>query len=188
MVDQKIRSFLAIELNNALVKEASFFVQQIKDKNSSFRFIPHQNWHLTLHFFGSLSPEKVDRLNEHLPSIFAQTKPFHILFSGFGGFPTNERSRILWLGVKDETNQLLILKEQLDRALLKMNFPIETRSYHPHITIARAQKLEFCNFAGFEKNEFKAKAIVEKVSLFKSTLTSSGPEYVIIQSFHFLNS
>lgn len=184
MVEQKIRSFLAIELDPSSTKEVSDFITQIKARFSQFRFIPSTNWHLTLHFFGSLSSEELNRLGNLLPETTAQVKPFTISLKGLGSFPNDLKSRILWIGVEGEIDKLMYLKEVLDQNLLKMKFPLETKPFHPHITIARSQKLINCNLSNPEKEiKFKAQSRIQRVSLFQSGLTSSGAKYSILKNF-----
>lgn len=186
MAEQKIRSFLAIELDPSLITEVSNFVTQIKSRFSQFRFIPSTNWHLTLHFFGPLSSEELNRLSNLLPEVAFKVKPFTILLKGLGSFPNDLKSRILWIGVEGEIDKLMYLKEVLDQSLLKMKFPLETKPFHPHITIARSQQLINCNLSDSEKEmKFKTQPKIQKISLFQSELTPSGAKYSLLQDFPF---
>lgn len=188
MADQKIRSFLAIKLDDLLIQDANGFVTKIQSHYPQFRFIPPNNWHLTLHFLGSISAQEVDTLIKVLPEMASKMKPFSISLKGLGGFPGEKKSRILWIGVSDKTNRLMHLKETLDQVLIKMKFPIETRPYHPHITIARARNPAICPISGAEKNiEFAHNSWVEKITLFRSDLSSQGPQYTPLSEF-LLNS
>ena len=184
MAEPKIRAFLAIRLDDILIKELGDFVEQIQPKYPQFRFLPPDNWHLTLHFFGSISTHEIDLLLKALPEITANIQPFSILLKGLGSFPGGRKSRILWIGA-GEIDRLVQLKEQLDRTLLKIKFSAEMRPFHPHITIARSKIPVICQISNEEKNiQFEQKSRVEKITLFQSDLSSRGPRYTPLHDFY----
>ncbi len=188
MVEQKIRSFLAVRLDDELIREIGCFVEQIKARNNHFRFIPSRNWHITLHFFGDLLESQIDPLVKQLLVFASQIKPFSISLKHLGGFPSLKQTRILWTGTGEGAENLISLKHDLDQELTRQNFPIEIRPFHPHITIACAKELKNCVFSDLEKNiEFKTLSQVNKITLFRSQLSSGGAEYEPIQNFAFLS-
>ena len=145
MASQTVRSFLAIELSRELKTEAQSFLDPIQKKLSGFRFVPPQNWHLTLHFFGQIELSKIEQFASHLPEFLFGIKPFSISLSGFGAFPSTHSPRILWVGINGDIERLLELKGRLDRALEKSHFKVETRPFHAHVTFSpsKTQKIQF---------------------------------------------
>lgn len=189
MADQKIRSFLAIQLDDPLTKEINNFVTKIQPRFSQFRFVPPTNWHLTLHFFGSISAGELNLLRRTLPQTISKIESFSVSIKGLGGFPNDRKSRILWIGVEKGSERLVFLKKILDQNLSQIKFPLETKSYHPHITIARSQKLVNCSILDSEKwMMFNTQSKIEKISLFQSNLTPSGPKHTILENFHLVPS
>lgn len=185
-----IRTFLAIELDEALKQEALSAVEALRKANPYFRFIPHENWHLTLHFFGALSLAEIEQVKEGLKNAVRNTVPFPIALKGFGVFPGGQSPRILWIGVEGNVDSLLQLKEVVDTAIHKLGFPsmmtaqraglrAEERKFHPHLTIARAReertqaKIAFgpISFAG------QVQQRVDRLTLFRSDLLAQGPKY-----------
>ena len=59
--------------------------------------------------------------------------------SGFGAFPTIRKPSVLWAGV-DATPELRCLKQDLEWALSDLGFEKETRAFHPHLTLGRADQ------------------------------------------------
>ena len=78
MAQDPIRTFLAIELSEAIRTEAHSYVEVIKQDYPDFRFIPPENWHLTLHFFGRIDSNQIQKLKTHLPPAFSSAQPFSI--------------------------------------------------------------------------------------------------------------
>ena len=185
MADEAIRSFLAIELSESLKREALSFVETIQNQYPAFRFLPPQNWHLTLHFLGHITPEEVKILQLALPKTVAEIKPFSVSLEGLGAFP-KEHPHILWLGVAGDTSALLALKKRCDQALEKLDFQIETRPYQPHITIARLKGQAPRSFLKPEKT-FKSKNfdIIYNLTFFQSILSPKGLLYTPLSVFPF---
>lgn len=189
MLDPKIRSFLAIELDPLLIHELNDFVLAIQPQYSQFKFVSSECWHLTLHFFGSLSHQSMDHLIGMLPGAVSKIQPFSVSLKGLGGFPSQEKSRILWIGVDVGRKYLVDLKETLDEMLLKLNFSVETRTYDPHLTIARSRNLAAFHMPDAQRNVvFERRSKVDHLTLFRSDLLPQGAKYTPLQHFYFTAS
>ena len=187
MAQGAIRAFLAIEISEKLKQEASSFVDAIRDHYPSFRFIPSQNWHLTLHFLGHVELKKIEMLQERLSGqALMHVKPFTISLSGLGTFPVGQKPRILWIGIDGDHTGLLTLKQGLDQVLQKLHLEIENRPYHPHITIARSKGEAPHPKVNFEP-QFKGQSAEEirHITLFKSILSAQGAEHISLGKFSF---
>ena len=182
MAHETIRSFLAVTLSEAIKKEAYLFVKTIQDQCSGFRFVDSQNWHLTLHFLGQVETEKIEELKTRLPKALTNIKPFLISLEGFGAFPNERKPRILWMGIKSDSDELLNLKKALDEVLREMHFEIETRPYHPHITIARSKEGTSTSLPS-SSPMFKGRVVdqIHAVTLFKSDLSPEGARHTPLQ-------
>ncbi len=189
MADQKIRSFLAIQPDHLAIEEVGDFLTKIQPQHPQFKFIPPKNWHLTLHFLGSISSQQVDTLKSILPECVSKIKPFSILFKGLGGFPNEKKSSTLWIGLHGETDRLMHLEKVLKFALSDLSFSVENRPYHPHITIARSRKPEICHISDAEKNiKFNWQWQVQKITLFQSERSSRAAHYTPLYNFHLASS
>ena len=189
MAHDTIRSFLAIELSESLKNELCFFVQSIQNQFSGFRFSNPKTWHLTLHFLGDVTLEKIEELKARLSKVLPDVKPFSISLEGLGVFPKGKTPRILWIGVNGDADALLGLKKRLDEVLQKMHFEIEKRTYHPHITIARAKEKVSHPFPKLELT-FKAQTIdlIRSLTFFRSDLSKEGVEHTPLFTIPFGSS
>jgi len=88
--------------------------------------------HLTLAFVGAQPAIRVDSLRRVAGLVRASS--FVLALDKIGGF---QRAGIAWLGSTKPQSELLALQRDLADALRMRAFPVEDRSYAPHLTLAR---------------------------------------------------
>ncbi len=136
-------------------------------------FVPEENWHITLFFFGEVHnhSQYLPRLKQPLPQTFVPTISFTHL--GRGG----QRDQ-LWAYVA-LTPALRALREALDERLRKIHFPrpVGVRKFAPHIHLANF----YPTVSGLGVADAPALAAyaTQEVHLYKSTLTPKGSVYDI---------
>src|SRR3989338_3648716 len=113
MAQGKIRTFLAIELPDAIKQEAVKLVDDVRSRYPAFRYLPRENWHLTLHFLGDISFQQLESLKDGLRQVSEKNTPFEIRVKGIGGFPIGGKHDLLWLGVIGELEKLEQLHSDL---------------------------------------------------------------------------
>lgn len=131
-----VRCFIAIEIPQsvqALLKPVQAHLQSEIRKAS---WTKSGNFHLTLKFLGDVRSEAVDIVSEAVQNIAATQKPFSIVFGGIGAFPTRDRPRVIWVGVKRGAETVTHLAKSVNRALKPLGFAIDNR-FHPHLTLGR---------------------------------------------------
>ena len=187
-----LRTFLAIEIAERIKEEVMPFAHKLEDACPEFRFIPPENWHLTLHFLGEVEAEKLEMLKSHMPKTLLKTRPFSVFLEGFGVFPNYEKPRILWIGIGGELPPLLALQTALGQLLQELRFEVEKRTFHPHITIARAKKAVTSARtaslkSGLDGLRFQSRGDmrVSSVALFSSDLAPQGARYCRVSDFSF---
>ena len=91
-----------------------------------------ENIHLTLAFLGAQRPDRVVLLRALAERVHGS--PFAVTLDEIGCF---RRSAIAWLGSSAAQAELVDLQERLASALRERGFPVDDRSYAPHLTLAR---------------------------------------------------
>ena len=181
----RVRTFLALPLAPLFHSDISTLLKEMKRIHPSVRWIDPDKVHITLHFFGSISELSVQEILTIVPPIASQTKPFKLFLEDMGAFPNLQRPRVIWIGVKGETEALGNLQESLEEKLKEHGFPCEERDFKPHLTIGRIKEggrlLEALSTA-FGPTDSK---ILREIVLFKSDLTREGPRHEAIETFHF---
>ena len=114
------------------------------------------------------------------------TQTFQVEMGGFGAFPTIRKPQVIWLGV-DASPELRCLKQDLEWALGDCGFDPETRAFHPHITLGRADKKGGAGaFRGLDDQvaemEFEGMVAVRSVDLMKSRLSKDGASYEVLHT------
>lgn len=127
-----MRLFIAINFDDE-TKENLITVQDRLRKLGRGNFSRPENLHLTLVFLGEIAPERVSDICRLMNQI---TIPeLHLSFDHVGRFK-RDGGDIWWIGLAPN-NALFDLQKDLVGKLRYEGFSIESRSFSPHITLAR---------------------------------------------------
>jgi 2'-5' RNA ligase len=132
-----VRVFLAIELPELLQHAVAARLESLRPRLPDARYTPAANLHLTLHFFGERTPERVDEVAAALGPVVAPHPPFTLQITAAGSFPPS-RPRVLWLGLAPSP-ELAALQGDVARALAGLRETVDERPFHPHVTLARVK-------------------------------------------------
>jgi 2'-5' RNA ligase len=183
-----MRLFVAFDLPSAVRNALSTLIQRLKPECRAARWVRPESLHVTLKFLGETDPQKLPEIRAALAPIqFAQ--PVAMDFRVLGFFPNEFRPRVLWCGVQAGAN-LAELAAAVEEALEPLGFTRETRTYSPHLTLARlepcdalenlvraADALKSYDFGATRESEFH---------LFESLLKPSGAQYTKLAAFRFV--
>ena len=184
-----IRAFIAIELNKETQAYLAGVQSELKKTEANIKWVKPENIHLTLKFLGNITPSQITRIKEILREISQENTEFSIELSKVGVFPKKESPRAIWIGISSNQDKVIKIAEGLEEKLLSTGVPKEKKSFHPHITIGRV-KSNLNRQVLVEKLKSldmpqKSSQSVNKLTLFKSTLTSNGPIYQILKESSF---
>jgi 2'-5' RNA ligase len=141
------------------------------------RWVPAENFHLTLRFIGEVGKHQAEEIDLALAALKA--KPFPLTLSGVGTFAKAGRDFALWVGV-ERNPQLEHLQNKIETALQRIGLEPERRRFSPHVTLARLDNAPPVKLAGFVQahNLFRAEPIaVEHFTLFSSLLCKEAAVY-----------
>ena len=96
------------------------------------RIMRPENLHITLHFIGNVSEEKLDCLDQAAQTI--KVEPFEFALDQYGHF---YKAKIFWMGCFEIPQRLKKLHEILGEALSNCDYKIDQRPFAPHITLMR---------------------------------------------------
>ena len=124
-----MRLFIALEIPAAarrlLARDAEIF----RGLCPRGRFVPPENYHLTLAFLGETDPARLPSAEEALEG--CPSSPLLLTAGEPGRFGAT-----LWRSVRGG-DDLYSLRDRLYRELRERGFPLEERAYIPHLTLAR---------------------------------------------------
>lgn len=129
-----MRLFIAI----ALAPDATAVLRALRDRlapaaGHDLRWSAEEGWHVTLQFLGQTSAEQAACLTSNLSEI--QATPVPVRIEGLDFF---DRVGVFHAGIV-LSPELLALQQKVTAATRPCGFTPEARSYHPHITLARAK-------------------------------------------------
>jgi 2'-5' RNA ligase len=168
------RLFVALSLPPLLKSQLSALAGGIPGA----RWVPPENYHLTLRFIGEVESWRADEMDEALAGIRAPR--FELALRGLGTFEKAGRIQALWVGV-ERSEALAHLQSKVETALQRVGLEPERRRFAPHVTLARTDKAPPEKLIAFVQahNLFRAPAVpVEHFTLFSSRLGKDQPVYV----------
>lgn len=182
---ETIRSFLAIELDEDLVPKILDVQNEFKKTNANIKYVPSQNMHFTLKFFGNIDLDIVDDISSAVEKVIKNYSSFDLNIKNCGCFPNKKVIKVLWLGL-EEGSPIKDLQKDLDKEFRKLGFKKE-KNFISHLTIGRVKspknKKEIREAIEKFENIEIGKMSVSKICLKKSTLTPQGPIYEDIKVF-----
>ena len=143
--------------------------------------------HVTLRFLGDVPVADLDRITRRLAAI--RVAAFVLPLEGLGTFPPNRPPRVAWIGVGAGHPRLFQLRQRLDDALLAEGLPLDVRTFHPHVTLARgAEHAPGIGPWVHTHRDFGAPPFrVEAFDLYASELRSSGAVHTLQHRFPLAN-
>jgi len=187
---EKVRSFIAVNLNPEIKEYLTSLQNILNIPETKIKWVEKDNLHLTMKFLGYISLEQTELIKSELKEIANRCSPLIIkLSSNIGIFPTYKMPRIIWVGIKEGTNELKEIYNSIENKLYNKGFPREDKDFSGHITIGRAKFIrDKTNFIQIlkriEVNNFTQE--VDSIDLMESKLTPNGPIYNLAAKFPLL--
>jgi RNA 2',3'-cyclic 3'-phosphodiesterase len=179
-----MRTFIAIELPQGIKDHLNKIQEQLKLTGADVKWVEPKNIHLTLKFLGEINEQTLEKLSQILDACVKGKTPFQVSIASFGAFPKLNYPRIIWAGIDKGDKEIAEIVKVLEEKVQKIGIPKEKRAFSSHITLGRlrssrdkdnlAEQLKkLTENSDLPRLEFS----LSKITLFKSTLTASGPIY-----------
>lgn len=183
-----IRSFIAIPLTGEVQRAARKIARELRSENDGMKWVPDDNLHLTLKFLGDVVDRDVPQVCNVIRECCQGTPQFEIEVEGTGGFPSDQRPRVVWAGITSGGESLVELVTRLEAGLAKLGFKPEPRDYRPHLTLgrvrsgSRAAAPEVVNKVVRFKHRRLGTMLVDQIRLYASYLDKEGPSYHVMDT------
>lgn len=171
-----MRAFIALELPDELRFQVKDLACQLQGQVKG-RFLPPQNYHVTLAFLGDVSQFHVIASIEALEAACAQAGPVCLASNELGRFG-KARDATLWLGFK-QSDKLAALAQAVRDQLAVRGVPFDDKPFKAHVTLARRAHVPSVCLSALP---FPHHAEARVVTLFKSELSSEGATYHALHS------
>ena len=131
------------------------------------RWVPPENYHLTLRFIGEVAAHQAEEIDHALAGLRA--RPFPLVLAGVGTFDKGGQANALWVGV-EKNPSLEALRGKIETALQRVGCEPERRRFMPHVSLARLRDAAESKLVAFVQghNLFRAGPLpVEYFVLFR---------------------
>lgn len=181
MEGNSVRSFIAVELPDPVRARLESLARELKKSDAQVGWARTEGIHLTLKFLGNVTPDILEQVKPVMTGITSRAEPFRLQPSSCGAFPTIKQPRVIWVGLRGESEPLIRLQKEVDAALVALGFKPEDRPFRPHLTLGRVrgrQRLQALQNILFEHRDFAAEPFdVTELVLYKSDLRPDGARY-----------
>lgn len=186
---ERTRSFLCLELEPVLRATLAEWLGSLRKLAPKLKWVDGNAVHLTLKFLGEQPTERLTELRTQLPQALAAKshRSFYLELSGVGAFPNFRAPRVLWMDLAGETEDLCELWRTVEGLVTRMGFEPEGKPFRPHLTLARIKEpsdfsLTLARTLS-ESDPPTGRWRVSGVTLMKSELRASGPQYTPLATF-----
>ncbi|MCZ7530723.1 MAG: RNA 2',3'-cyclic phosphodiesterase [Acidimicrobiia bacterium] len=131
------RAFVAIRPPPPVLDAVARTVDHLRTEHPGLRWARRESWHLTLRFLGRV--DDPDGVSDALGTLGDRPAPT-LRLAGMGAFPTEQRSRALWVGCPDGFDAFAGLARAVDDAVAPWGFGEADHPAAAHLTVARSRR------------------------------------------------
>lgn len=171
-----MRLFIAIDLPPHVRRAAADMAAQLRAYGARGRFVPPENYHVTLRFIGE--SDALSDAVDAMRSAVRDGRPFLLRLGGYGAFP-GRAGRTGFVRVTGDLPELGRLHETLESALCERGFGRGRGRLEPHVTLGRSITGDD-GFAAVPDAAFAAGEAfpVQEITLFESRRERGGMVYL----------
>ncbi len=184
------RLFVGIRVSvataNALAGAAETLARRARDAGIDIKWVAPTNYHVTLKFLGWTREAAIGAVCDVLDEAALGTQRFAMKTARLGGFPSLDKSSIVWAGIDEPTRALAELAQRIEDGCARLGFAREKRPFHPHVTMGRLREIRPLREVVLPLSEqMFGDTRVDAVTLFESETKSSGSVYREVRRIDF---
>jgi RNA 2',3'-cyclic 3'-phosphodiesterase len=185
-----MRVFIAVDINQQIKEAIGRLQEQLRKKTGIGKgqasWVRPDAMHLTLKFLGEIDDEQLTQVCKTVEEIAKGHKSFELNVESVGFFG-GRAAKVLWVGSGAGSEKLCALAKEIDERLAQAGFAKEDREFAAHLTLCRIKDIaagkSLAEAAG-RFGDFKAGTVlIEKVLVYQSQLTPTGPIYTALGSY-----
>lgn len=178
-----MRIFAALPLPNNAVNALSPYFEFLKNNYKGLKLVKPQALHITLHFFGDLTPSQVQDLITLMNTSEALRRPaLKTVLLGLGQFPPKGQPRVIYTPLGEGTSEIINFQKLYLKEIRSLGYePEQKRDIKVHITLAR-NKFARVPPGSLEKFHYQPfEFTLDRLVLFESRLSPEGPQYTALE-------
>ena len=145
MVDgERYRLFVALavpdDVKDKMEAARADLRRVLPDRN--VRWARPEQFHLTLRFLGDVEVGRAEALTEAIRAACAGFGALHLRAERIGCFPERGYPRVVWVGVRDEAEQLPRLQQRVESATAGFTSQAKEERFTGHLTLGRIKGIK----------------------------------------------
>ncbi len=179
-----MRLFVAVGVRLDIAGQLSEWQQQLARIPAQVRWVPPEQYHLTVKFIGEIAEARWAEIRNRLDQAAAETPAFALSISGLSRLEVRGQVRIIMAEVVSADQRLNRLHRRIDQEFAGLGIPLDTRPLRPHLTLGRVRSNHSLNKLLRRLEHYAAGRIaplgpwpVGEVSLMQSMPSAQGVVY-----------
>ena len=136
---QAVRTFICLQLPAFARDRLASTQQRLRESRAQVSWVKPHNIHLTLKFLGSVPAERLQEIVLGVQRAAVPAPPVLLELTVLGCFPNRRAPRVIWVGPKQVPEELRNLHQRVEKELVAIGFPAESRPFSPHFTLGRVR-------------------------------------------------
>ncbi len=156
--------------------------------NERITWVDPPNYHVTIRFLGSTSPELVKKIKLSMREGLEEAGKTIVNLGAMGSFGLPKSPRVIWVGFEDSS----LFKEldgQVEAKLKACGIKPADLPFRPHLTLGRIRTLKdishYKQVSESLKNRFLGKVEIDRMVFYRSELGPGGPVYTPLEEVLF---
>ncbi|MDO4550390.1 MAG: RNA 2',3'-cyclic phosphodiesterase [Planctomycetia bacterium] len=184
-MDAKIRTFIALDITPKSRPLAYALGQKLATSGALIKWEPEEKFHITLKFLGEIPNSEIYDICCLTQQTVADFSPFIFRLCGVSAFPSIQKPRSVWLGVKEGKEEITALARAVDAAMQTRGFPRELKPYTPHLTLGRLQRFtsavnQLSQMISQYDTYDAGKTFAQHITIYASHLARTGSRYTVL--------
>jgi 2'-5' RNA ligase len=179
-----MRAFLAFEIADPVKEYLKEIISGMAPKVSGVKWVKSDGQHITIKFFGEITETMATLMRQKLSGLENTVEPFEAAIKAVDAFPSKRRARVIVVTLEKGVDIAKAIFHDIEDTLSTIGIEKEIRDFTPHITLGRRREqapLPERDIQGLNELRF----IIDRLVLFKSTLTSQGAIYTKVWEIEF---
>ena len=182
---ERTRLFWAVNLPAEIKSKLTSLQSLMQGVPADVKWVEQQNLHLTVKFMGDVDRTKINDLVQAVKMAVADCGPISLELRGTGFFPHSRQPRVIWVGVRGEVDKFRRLHHLVEKSLIALGIPSESKVFSPHLTVGRVRSPKGVgdlvhNLESTQELNCFGRLDVTTIELMASELTLKGPVYSVV--------
>ncbi len=182
-----VRAFISVDFTDKLIQERIKDLQDtISSSGAHLRLVNPSILHITLEFLGDITEDQVAVVKEILEELEFDLIKLNIKNPNV--LPNENHIRVVYCELNGDIEPLKEIQKTLREKLRTNGFRVDSRSFKPHLTIARVKsaknRKELIRVIKQQSEVSCGIQEIDTINLKQSILKSEGPQYTKLHETH----